>query len=140
MIDKKTGSITLSATRRLSAGDAFDEVSGLPLGEVQTVADLGNGWKWLTIKNVAVEGKYFILSLGFHTNVLKLIELMVANDRFDLTPNWADWSEANELAILTDLRIWVANELGREGAFEWGDIEATYDSKSGSSSITIRYH
>ena len=93
----------------------------------------------MTIKNLEVDGNYCIISLGFYADHLNLIELVVSKDRFDLNAGWDSWSELNELAILKELRSWLINELGREGEFDWGDAQATYDPKSGSSSISIHY-
>lgn len=138
MIDRKTGTLTLSATCQLKAGAAFDDVLALSLGE-QDVVDRQNGWQWLTIKNLNVDAFYVILSLGFYVNALKMIELIVSKERFDLPVNWDSWSEQKELDTLKELRVWLRNELGREGKFEWGYATATYDPKSGSSSISIRY-
>ncbi|GAB3782930.1 hypothetical protein GCM10028818_39810 [Spirosoma horti] len=139
MIDRTTGSITLSATCQLKAGDTFSELLALQLGESQEVADRNNGWKWLTIKNLEVAGDYVIISLCFYADALKQIELIVSENRFDLSDDWHSWSERNELVILKKLRTWLRNELGREGKFDWGEVWASYDPKGGSSSISLRY-
>lgn len=139
MIDRKTGNITLFTACQLKAKDAFDNVLALLSGEVQEVVDRQNGWKWLTVKNLKVDGDYFILSLGFYVNALKMIELIVSKDPFDLTADWNSGSECDELAILQKLQVWLRTELGHEGNFEWGEAQATYDPKGGSSSVSIRY-
>ena len=139
MIDPKTGSIALSETLQIKAGDTITAVKQVNLVDNQTVIDRQNGWKWLVVKNLLVNEQYYILSFGFLADALKQIELIVSKDRFDLSANWSDWSETNELKLLTELRIWVKNELGREGTFDWGSIRATYDKKGGSSSINITY-
>jgi len=140
MIDRKTGSITLSETLKIRAGDNVDAIILLGTSNNQAIKDMKNGWKWLTAKNLRVNEQYYILSFGFQADALKQIQLIVSKDRFDLTENWDDWSETNELKLLTDLRIWVINELGREGTFDWGNVRAAYDRKAGSSSITITYN
>lgn len=132
--------MTLSAACQLKAGDAFDTVFALLLGEVKEVVDNKNGWKWLTSRNVDVDGNYVIISLGFYADALKQVGLLVAKERFDLTANWDSWSESHELDILKELRHWLINELGREGLFEWGEAQAGYDPKGGFSSISLRYH
>ena len=139
MIDQKTGCITLSPTCQLKAGTTFDDVFALSLGEVQEVVDRGKGWRWLTVRNLEVDGYYLILSLGFRANALNLIELVTSQDRFDLTRDWDSWSESDERNLLNKLQDWLRNELGHEGRFEWGYAQAIYDPKCGSSSISIRY-
>lgn len=139
MIDKTTGSIRLSETCQLHAGDALPDVSTFLSGEVQQVVDHKNGWQWLTIKNLVVDGQYVIISLGYHANALQQVELIVSQDRFNLAAGWDSWSEQSELDILTALRVWLRNELGSEGRFTWGDARAAYDPKGGYSSIGIRY-
>ena len=93
----------------------------------------------MTIKNFIIEENYFIGSFGFYTDALKLIELTVSQTPFDLTASWDAWSEEQELALLKELRVWLLNELGREGRFAWGDVRASYDPKGGYSSIGIHY-
>lgn len=139
VINRKTGLVILSDTCQLRAGDVLANRSAFPLGEVQTLVDHQNGWQWLTIKNLVVDGQYVIISLGYCLNALQRIELIVSKDRFDLTANWDSWSEQRELTVLAALRAWLRNELGREGKFVWGDARATYDSKGGYSSIGIHY-
>ncbi len=139
MIDRQTGNIILSNTRHIKAGDAFDVIEPLHLGEFQQISDRQNGWRWLTAKNLHLEENYFIVSFGFYSSALKLIDLIVSKDRFDLTATWENWSEEDELSSLKKMRNWLKKELGREGAFDWGDVSAGYDRKTGSSSISIRY-
>ncbi len=139
MVDPKTGCIVLSETLQIKVGATIDAVKYLNLSDNQSVIDRHNGWKWLTVKNLPVNEQYYIVSFGFQADALKQIDLIVSKDRFDLSANWSDWSETKELNLLTELRIWVKNELGREGTFDWGNIRAAYDQKGGSSSITITY-
>ena len=139
MINKETGSIRLSDTCQLRAGDTLADISAFPPGEVKQFVDHKNGWQWLTIKNLVVEEYHVILSLGYCANALQRIELLVAHDPFDLTAGWDSWSEQRELEMLVVLRVWLRNELGREGRFAWGDARASYDPKGGYSSIGIQY-
>lgn len=115
------------------------DVSAFPLGENWQVVEHQNGWQWLTIKNLTVDEHYFIISLGYYANALRQIELIVDKEPFDLTAGWDSWSEQRERDTLTSLRIWLRNELGREGRFEWGEAWAAFDPKGGGSSIGIRY-
>ena len=139
MIDPKTGCLALSETLRFNAGDTLEQIKILCLAANQTIADRQTGWQWLTVKNLWVDEQYYILSFGFQADALKQIQLIVSQNSFDLTANWDDWSEANERSVLTELRIWVVKQLGREGAFNWGDIWVAYDPKSGSSAVTLTY-
>ncbi|WP_373331507.1 hypothetical protein [Salmonirosea aquatica] len=117
MIDKETGSIRLSDTCQLHAGDTLADTSAYPPGEIKQFVDHRNGWQWLTIKNMVVEEYYVIISLGYCAKALQQIELLVYHDPFDLTAGWDSWSEQRELEMLAVLRVWLCNELGREGPF-----------------------
>ena len=68
-----------------------------------------------------MEGNYFIISLRFLANALERIELIISKYRFDLMANWHYWSEQPEFDIQKALRIWLINELEREGRFEWSE-------------------
>ncbi|HEX8378589.1 MAG TPA: hypothetical protein VF602_12290 [Pedobacter sp.] len=140
MIDKDSGSLKISESILIKPNDTFDEISGLALGEVQEVTDHKNGYKWLKLKNVEMEGQYFLLGLCFFDNRLKLLDFVVDNQKFDLNSTWDDWNEVEERNNVSKYREWIRKELGREGQFEWGGVGATYDNKRGSSFIFIKYY
>jgi len=139
MIDSRTGSITLSPTLQINPGDRIDRVTAFNFGVTQVLSDMQTGWKWMTVKNVAVETNYFIFTFGFYHDVLIQINLVVAGNQFNLNLGWETWSESDELHTLTRLRHWVLAELGRGGVFGWGTVRTDYDPKGGASSICITY-
>ena len=52
---------------------------------------------------------------------------------------WDSWSEADEHAKLAELEALLTRAYGAQRSFEWGRIHASYDARSGASSIAIRY-
>lgn len=109
------------------------------LGEVREVRDMGNGYKWLDIKNIKIQNEYYIISLCFKEQELTELSMVVKDERFDLSSDWRTWSEEKEKEDLKKYQNWLDKELGKKTKFHWGDVWAAYDSKGGSSSIGIRY-
>ena len=140
MIDIKTGQIIINKVLIINKNSDFDFVYKMELGEIQEVDDLGNGWIWLRIKNIETSGYFFHISFAFNNHKLKEINLIVSNKKFDLNSNWSNWSEQKELEALQFYNNWLNKEIGNQREFNWGEVWADYDPKSGSSSIGLRYN
>ncbi len=69
-----------------------------------------------------------------------LISLTLFHDAARFGTSWADWSEERELSRKAFHDLWLSRDLCvPAGKYSWGDVSSSYDAKSGSSSITIRY-
>lgn len=139
MIDRRTGNIKLTDSLKLRPKSNFDLLEGRNLGEVNKVRDMGNGYKWLDIKNIKIENEYFIISFCFKKEELTELSMVVNDKPFDLSPNWSLWNEQKAEEDLKKYQNWIRKELGEETKFNWGEIWASYDHKGRSSSIGIRY-
>ena len=139
MIDRRTGNIRLTDSLELRPKLNFDLLEKQSLGEVREVRDMGNGYKWLDIKNIKIQNEYYIISLCFKEQELTELSMVVNDERFDLSSDWSTWSEEKEKEDLKKYQNWLEKELGKKTKFHWGDVWAAYDSKGGSSSIGIRY-
>jgi cation diffusion facilitator CzcD-associated flavoprotein CzcO len=140
MIERQTSHLLIAPQVCIRPGDSLSAVAALFLGESQAVEDMATGWQWLTVRNVCVDHRYFLLSFGFYHDQLRSLQLIFSPDRYALNSSWEDWSEQHELTQLKVLQQWLHAELGREGDFPWGTVTADYDAKGGSSSVTIQYH
>ena len=139
MIDRRTGNIKLTGSLELSSKSKFQLLENQDLGEVQEVRDTDNGYKWLVIKNIKIENKYFIISLCYKEEELTAVEMVVNDERFNLSTDWSSWSEQKEGEDLKKYQNWLEKELGRKTKFRWGHVSASFDPKGGSSSILIEY-
>ena len=139
MIDRNTGNIKLTDSLELSSNSSFNLIEGQNLGQVNEVREMGNGYKWLEIKNIKIESKYFIISLGFKDDKLTELSMVVEDKQFNLTSDWNSWSERKEKEDLKKYQNWLDKELDGKTTFHWGDVWITNDPKGGSSSIGIRY-
>jgi hypothetical protein len=139
MIDPQNGNLVFAPSLRVRPGDSLETVIALALGESNEVNDVHTGWKWLPARNVRVGPDYFALQLGFYHNRLKMVLLDVSQERFEPVANWDACTEQTAMQRLRVLQKWVRKEVGHEGQFPWGVIEAGYDFKNVSSSIIIRY-
>ncbi len=139
MIDKNSGEIIVGNKTTIGPNSSMEEILSLNLGQSRNQGDHKNGWTWLTERNVLLENKYFIMNFLFFDNKLKEIYFVVSEMKFNLESDWDSWSELQELLNLEKYKVWLANEVGNQEDFDWGKIWADYDSKGGSSSISMRY-
>lgn len=139
MIDRSTGNIKLTDWLEVSPKSNFDLLDGQNFGQINEVHNMGNGYKWLNIKNIKIESEYFIISLCYKDELLTELSMVVNDEQFNLSSDWSSWNEQKEKEDLKKYQNWLDKELGGKTKFPWGDVWATYDPKSGSSSIGIRY-
>lgn len=79
-----------------------------------------------------MNGRKFLVSLFFRTNIIYMISLMCDDKEF----TWENEKERKEFhdEILAEYSI-----IGKK-EFPWGNISSNYDPRSGSSSIDIVYY
>jgi hypothetical protein len=53
--------------------------------------------------------------------------------------SWSTWSEQDSLAQRDQLELLLKSSYREQRTFCWGQLSATYDPRSGSSSIVVRY-
>ena len=139
MINKRNGHINISRDIELAPNDSFEKINNLRLGEIQVVRDMKNGYKWLDLKNVRIDSEYFIFSFGFYNEEFKMLDFVVDNKKFDLNETWDNWTEENERTQAQNCKKWISDKLGHDRQFPWGQVSTGLESKSGSSSIFIKY-
>ena len=139
MINKNNGHIRLHDSLALKPNLNIDLVENQDFEDVQETRDLGNGYKWIDIKNIQIENKYFIISLCFKENELAELSIILNDKPFDLSTSWDSWNEQDEEKKLIEYNNWLIEQLGTTRVFNWGEVWADYDPRGGSSSIGIRY-
>ena len=120
MIDIKTGSIIFDKGITINQNSDFDSVYQMKLGEIQEVNDMGNGWKWLCIKNVSISGRFFVMSFAFKDLTFKELSFTLSEEKFDLNSNWSNWNEKEEFENLKKYQDWLDTEIGKNHEFKWG--------------------
>ena len=139
MINKNNGHIKLNDSLELTPKLNFGLIESQNMGEVQETRDMGNGYKWLDIKNLQIGEKYFTMALCFKGEELSELRLGINDNPFDLNLGWDSWGENDEKEKLKKYQDWLCQELGKERKFNWGEAWVSYDPKGGFSSIGIRY-
>lgn len=140
MIDKNTGNLTLDSGKAILSTTSLGEIKDFKLSEVQEEQDMGNGWVHFTVRNVEVSGTYFIITFIFHEKALESVLFVINDSPFDLNIGWESWSEQKERNNAVLYNNWLNKEIGTSRNFSWGNVWATYDPKSGGSSMGIRYN
>ncbi len=103
-----------------------------------SINDVKTGWKHYSVRNIKINDTYFIITLYFDNNVLKMLDFIVS-DKFIVAGFWDDWNEQKELQKHDYYDHWLTKEIGSNRQFAWGTINSFYDNKGGFSSIVLKY-
>jgi len=139
MIDKATGNIIVSSLIQVKYNDHLQDIVSLEMGQTRTLLNLNNGWIWLNERNVLIDNLYFAFQFGFFDDRLKELSFCFSDRELNSNESWDNWSKDKELYDLERYEIWLAVEFGGRRDFDWGNVWASYDAKSGASSIGIRF-
>jgi hypothetical protein len=81
----------------------------------------------------------FVVVLQFLGQTLRSVSLAMLRGRWG-SSSWDDWSEESEREKQRAHDAWLSAQLGSPPyTYGWGEVESTYDPRSGSSSIVIQY-
>lgn len=141
MIHSESGQLKISETQVVSRFANFETIQSMNLGQTQELRDLKNGWMSYDVKNLKINNHYFNLSFLFFKQKMREVSFVFQEQAFNVeTKNWSSWNENTEKEQAKYFNDWLDMILDGERNFEWGIVEAAYDSKSGFSSIKIRYN
>ena len=138
MIDVNTGLLTIPG-----------EITIKPLSEKRELYDffknnnaetwnVKNGWEHYYLRNFKIENKYFFFDFMFYNEILNRVDFCFYDNPVK-NASWDEWSETKELERKEEFENWLTKESGNARDFAWGKVNAYYDSKGGSSGITIAY-
>ena len=135
-IDTTNGTLTVNQTV-IPATLTLQEFLAVAMYQPYTKVLENGPFATYRIESISNDHKY-ISALYFQSGVLDSISLYVS----DSSPatGWGSWSKADEqkrLQSLVDLLTQQGIANGQR--FAWGIVSASYDQRSGDSSITIRY-
>jgi hypothetical protein len=79
----------------------------------------------------------WVVTLYFSSGRLSAVSLTLMENN---STDWADWSETSELALKQTHDQILVGILGQPPyRYPWGEVSSTYDPRSGSASISVRY-
>ena len=139
MIDKATGTITLSSLIQIKHNDHLQDIRKLAIGKTRNLLDFNDGWIWLHEQNVLIDNLDFAFQFGFFNNRLQQLSFCFNDRGSNSVTSWNDWSKEVELANLKSLETWLNDEIGEKRDFNWGNIWASYDAKACASSIGLKF-
>lgn len=140
MIDVETGHLLIDSERTVTPQSSLSTIEEWQLGTSQKTRRSGNGWNWVDVKNLAIDGVYLNVSFLFHGQKMRGFTFVFQAEPYEENPGWASWSRDAENINLVRFNGWLNEKFGETREFEWGKIQASYDSKSAGSSIRLRYH
>lgn len=106
--------------------------------------------EYIENEEIHVYSNYYMMPQDYMEMSVRLILYFDQNDRLDMVniylndPNsevsWKTWSKEKEMKHKIIHDEWLKSELGEPPyCFKWGNVSSSYNSRSGSSSITIKY-
>ena len=146
-LDPQTGALIVRPGLTITADTTAAELSR----HGATHEGYSNGWTWEKLEEPA-SGPRWSVAVSFdpdgHLSII-LLSTMTADE----PRSWDFWTEEGELARREDHTRWLEEQLGdtwRQAPVErwhgneqrelsWGIVSSGYDSRSGGSSIAVRY-
>jgi hypothetical protein len=108
-----------------------------------------NGYSWFDFNSFQFKNWKILLQICFKNSLLNTIELTTIEDNDSKT--WNEWSEKEQINIykrnsqfLKEILLKKGNESKDkrliEYDFEWGSVYSTFDKKSASCNIGVKYN
>ncbi|NER18335.1 hypothetical protein [Spongiivirga citrea] len=139
MIDKKNGFIQFDKIV-IPPGCSLNSVTALKFGSAYHIDDMETGWKWLRLAYIKIRDYHFRFSFGFFKDQLELVSFVFRSTLADENEGWDNFNEEGEKQKAITFNNWLTDQLGTQRDFLWGTIEASYDPRSASSGINIKYN
>lgn len=139
MIDVKTGHLIIDNNHSITPETDLASIETMQLGESQKVRKMGSGWTWVDVKNLKIDGHYLNISFLFHGKRIRGFSFVFQDKPYDLNPGWDSWSRKGEKENLLRFNDWLDERFDGKRKLEWGKFWATYDAKSSSSSVGLRW-
>ena len=139
MIDKNTGELFIDSAA-VGIGPRFtrkDFVSSILSNGSRALVN-NEPYCSFSVGSHEIYGLRFIVSLWFYGDILESIELTYDDE--EPGSSRSDWSEVKEFDRKRIHDQWLTSlQGGASHRYSWGEIRSSYDPRSDSSSITIRY-
>jgi hypothetical protein len=135
MIDPATGDLVLDSGLRIPPFWPKADFRASPLGAVAKERAMGGAFSQADVPPQRIDGRTFNVVLHFEGDRLTMIRLADDDPRFGTSFDTAD--EPGRKKSHDD---WLLATLGPPPyAYPWGEVGSTYDPRSESSDIYIRY-
>lgn len=139
MIDIKTGHLLIDNERIITPQTSLSTIKEWQLGITQNTRSLDTNWSWVDVKNIKIDLLHFNISFLFKDKKMDGFTFTFQDKPYDLNPSWDSWNKEAEEINLVRFNNWLEEQFGEVRVFDWGLLEAFYDSKSGGSSIKLSY-
>ncbi len=137
LIDIESGQIRLE-DNLFSYKMTFEEALSLSKSFKIETFDYNNGYKWINLNEIELNGEYFYFRFCFKSDLLDTIDFGFSSLK-KLKRTWSDWTNASELSKQELYEKWLTDNLSPKRNFEWGNIETYYDPKRGTAGITVKF-
>jgi hypothetical protein len=139
MINKTNGEVKVNDTVLGPKFDKEDFLNSNLYHDVLRIKDRPN-FTYFYLGPQTIGDDLLIIALYFSPiGNLRMIKLSITSDK--VPPSWANWSEEAEMNNKMQNDEWLLKVIGKPPyKYSWGEISSSYDPRSASSMITIRYH
>ncbi len=138
ILNQFTGHLIISGEFSITQEITSEEIIAYFGVEQVTVKDIKNDWVHYYLRNILIDQKYFSFVFLFCDGDLKHISFGF-NPEPVINPSWDEWSVEKELETKVIFDNWLTSQIGAERTFDWGEVRACNDIKTGDANITLRY-
>ncbi len=107
--------------------------------QISRIDENSNGYSNYWLKPMGLLGEIFDVGLIFDQS--DKLHIITMSFHASVEWSWNNWSEGAEIKLKIDHDYFLEQHLGKPPyEYDWGVISSSYDSRSASSGITIRYY
>ena len=103
----------------------------------KNIRDMNTGYVWYDIPEQELDGETFVVSLCLHEAILESYTVTLTDDKYGIS--WDDWTEDKEKQRAKDTGRFLKKIGCSPGKYTWGEVWASFDSKSGQGNGGVRY-
>ena len=100
--------------------------------------DMRTGYHWYTFPGTNIFGATVIVGLSFYDLRLESVSFALWKPEW-YGRDWGDWSEEKERLCSKHTEEWLQMICYPIGKYDWGEVWAGYDPRSGSGGAGLRY-
>ncbi len=106
----------------------------------EVINEKSYGFTFYNLNSQLISNEWFDITLYFNNkDILNLVNISLSNEG-DIA-SWNNWSENEQIKKKDMHDKWLKKNIGNPPyKYDWGEISSSYDPRSGSSMITIKYN
>ena len=136
MLTIANGDFRVSNELMIRKAIRYDE--SLKMISKYTTRDVQNGYKWIYIEDILIDGLIFNFGLCFYKDVIESINFTFRG-KYEKAFTWEDYSLEKEKRNKKEYEKWLRRIVGDTREFDWGTVGVYFDSRDETVSLHLHY-